>query len=148
VPLTREERNEYTRLWRLANLEKSREAGRRCYSAHLENYREASIQYRRANPETRRATGRMYRRANLEKDAAHSARRRAQKRSATFSSFGIAQIYARCAELRQWFDVVVDHVIPLAKGGAHAAGNLQIIYAVENAAKGARLDFVPTVVFR
>jgi 5-methylcytosine-specific restriction endonuclease McrA len=59
----------------------------------------------------------------------------------------IEQIYARCHELRHWFDVVVDHIIPLSKEGAHSPDNLQIILAIENNRKGAQLDFIPTVVF-
>lgn len=79
---------------------------------------------------------------------AHEALRRARKRNAAIGDFSaIARIYARARELRQWFDVVVDHIIPLAKGGAHAPGNLQIIYRLENLSKGTRLDFVPSVIF-
>lgn len=59
----------------------------------------------------------------------------------------LAAVYARPRELRQWFDVVVDHIIPLAKGGAHAASNLQIIYRKDNGRKGVRLDYIPAVVF-
>jgi 5-methylcytosine-specific restriction endonuclease McrA len=59
----------------------------------------------------------------------------------------ITKIYRRAAELRQWFDVVVDHIIPIAKGGKHHPDNLQIIYKRENQIKGARLDYLPTVIF-
>lgn len=59
----------------------------------------------------------------------------------------IAQVYARAKELRQWFDVVVDHRLPLSKGGPHSSDNLQIIYRKENSSKGNRLDYVPSVVF-
>lgn len=59
----------------------------------------------------------------------------------------IQKIYLRAAELRQWFDVVVDHAIPLAKGGLHHPNNLQIIYDHENRKKGCRLDFKPSVIF-
>lgn len=59
----------------------------------------------------------------------------------------IKKVYARAQELRQWFDVVVDHKIPLSKGGAHASRNLQIIYRHENQQKGNRLDYTPTIIF-
>jgi 5-methylcytosine-specific restriction endonuclease McrA len=59
----------------------------------------------------------------------------------------ILKIYHRAQQLRQWFEVVVDHIIPLAKGGAHAAANLQIIYAYENQRKGDRLKYEPAVIF-
>jgi hypothetical protein len=80
---------------------------------------------------------------------ANEALRRARKMAAITSGLkkAITKIYARAAELRQWFDVVVDHKIPLARGGSHSPDNLQIIYAKENARKGTRLDYVPSVVF-
>ena len=59
----------------------------------------------------------------------------------------IDMIYARAAELRQWFMVVVDHIRPLCRGGLHSAENLQIIYDSENARKGSRLDYTPSVIF-
>ena len=80
--------------------------------------------------------------------AALWAKRRAQKYKATCGDpKAIAKIIARAQELRQWFDVVVDHKIPLCKGGTHSPDNLQIIYARENAEKGSRLDYTPTVIF-
>lgn len=59
----------------------------------------------------------------------------------------VRNIYLRCAELRKWFNVVVDHKIPLAKGGIHKSANLQIIYRSENGSKGDKMDYTPTVVF-
>jgi 5-methylcytosine-specific restriction endonuclease McrA len=35
----------------------------------------------------------------------------------------------------------VDHIIPLAKGGQHHPGNLQVISANENVRKGAKVQF-------
>lgn len=63
------------------------------------------------------------------------------------NSVAINKIYARATELRQWFDVVVDHIIPLAKGGAHEPDNLQIIYRLDNLKKHAQLTFQPRVIF-
>lgn len=60
---------------------------------------------------------------------------------------GIARIYQRAKVLRSWFNVVVDHIIPLSRGGAHSPDNLQIIYHNENARKSAKLGFQPSVVF-
>jgi 5-methylcytosine-specific restriction endonuclease McrA len=76
------------------------------------------------------------------------ARRRARQRNAQIGdNAAIRKIYARSQELRKWFDVVVDHKVPLSKGGAHSAENLQIIYAFENIRKGTRLDYIPSIVF-
>jgi 5-methylcytosine-specific restriction endonuclease McrA len=59
----------------------------------------------------------------------------------------IETIYEKAQWWRQWFDVVVDHIIPIARGGKHHPSNLQIIYRSENAKKHARLDYKPKVVF-
>lgn len=72
------------------------------------------------------------------------AARRARQR--TWDS-RIEAIYIRAKELRQWFDVVVDHIRPLGRGGKHILSNLQIIYRTENLRKGCRLDYTPSVVF-
>jgi 5-methylcytosine-specific restriction endonuclease McrA len=78
----------------------------------------------------------------------NEAKRRARTRAATIGDLtDIQKIYDRCNELRQWFKVVVDHIIPLALGGAHEASNLQIIYGFENARKGIRPDYKPKVIF-
>jgi 5-methylcytosine-specific restriction endonuclease McrA len=114
------------------------------------------------NPARRNEISRAYYRRNRQKHnrltsrwkqehrplvAAHASARRAKKRNTLRSLVEIEKIYVRAAELRQWFDVVVDHIIPLAKGGAHAPDNLQIIYAYENARKGTQLDYTPDIVF-
>lgn len=59
----------------------------------------------------------------------------------------IRQIYSRAKYFRQWFDVSVDHIIPMVKGGLHAPNNLQIIYRSENVRKRDSLNFTPSVIF-
>jgi 5-methylcytosine-specific restriction endonuclease McrA len=91
---------------------------------------------------------RLWAKNNPEKIYARNARQRAVKRKATCGDKNkIAKIYKRALTLRRWFDVVVDHIIPLSKGGPHSPENLQIIYAKENALKGIRLDYKPRVIF-
>lgn len=114
----------YDQLWRLAHPEKMRVYNRKAEAK------------RRLKPA---------RRAYM---ASFDAKRRKQERAVTIKDIQLcARIYARAAELRQWFDVVVDHIIPLAKGGVHTANNLQIIYRKENAMKGISLSYRPVVVF-
>lgn len=60
----------------------------------------------------------------------------------------IEKIYKRAQELRKWFDVEVDHIVPLSKGGAHTSKNLQIIYGFENASKQANPNYKPKVIFK
>jgi 5-methylcytosine-specific restriction endonuclease McrA len=100
------------------------------------------------NKPKRQAANLQWRRKNHAHVIAKNSRRRAvQKGAALGDRKAISAIYARARDLRRWFNVVVDHVIPLAKGGAHAASNLQIIYRSENESKGFRLDYSPSVVF-
>lgn len=77
-----------------------------------------------------------------------ASRYRAMKRGqATGDRKLIEKVYARAAELRQWFDVAVDHIVPIARGGAHHQDNLQILYRTENARKSASMNYNPTIIF-
>lgn len=76
------------------------------------------------------------------------AKKRALKRGVAVGDLTkIAKIYARCEWWRQWFDVLVDHIIPLGRGGSHEASNLQIIYRRDNEKKHLKLDYKPQVIF-
>lgn len=60
----------------------------------------------------------------------------------------VARVYRSAVTWRRMgFNVVVDHIKPLSKGGSHTANNLQIIYYEENARKAAREDYFPSVIF-
>ena len=72
----------------------------------------------------------------------------AKKRGATAGDLKTIQaIYAKAAKYQRWIKVCVDHIIPISKGGAHIADNLQIIYASENLAKNCSLNYKPRVIF-
>jgi 5-methylcytosine-specific restriction endonuclease McrA len=133
----REARNARTRIWQAKFPEKVKEACRN---------------WRIANPEKARLSCQKWKLKNSEKVKEfyrrNSAKRRAFKRNALISDLdSIRRIYERCRELRQWFNVVVDHIIPLARGGTHCPCNLQIIYQSENEKKHAKLSYKPTVIF-
>jgi hypothetical protein len=56
----------------------------------------------------------------------------------------IQQVYDQRDRLNQaagFIQYHVDHIIPLAKGGQHHPGNLQVISANENVRKGAKVRF-------
>jgi 5-methylcytosine-specific restriction endonuclease McrA len=113
------------------------------------NYRLAGLRYRSKNRIQLRLRSRVYAKEHRAQRTASSQRRNARMRGLYCGDQrAIRKIYERAAELRQWFDVVVDHIRPLAKGGAHSADNLQIIYRLENCSKGTRLDFCPSVIFK
>ncbi len=98
-------------------------------------------------PERRALVVANYAKRHPEMRNAKEARRRARQRQNTIHLSGVQKIYTRCSQLRRWFDVVVDHILPLAKGGAHSADNLQIIYRLENIQKGAKIGYTPSVIF-
>ena len=75
--------------------------------------------------------------------------RRAREKAVTVGDLtDIAKVYERSKWWQQWFKVVVDHTIPITKGGTHEASNLQIIYDFENRRKYNRADYKPRVIFR
>lgn len=92
---------------------------------------------------------RIWKSKNVGACVAYKALRKARKKNAVRGcQERVARIYKRCAELRKWFDVQVDHIIPLSFGGAHSAKNLQVIYAFENRRKHSNPFYVPRVVFQ
>lgn len=106
------------------------------------------MEYRKATKEKRLDWQTTYDQANLDKKAAREELRRARKRQATIGDLtDISKIYERAQWWRQWFDVAVDHIMPLSKNGTHEASNLQIIYGFENSRKNAKLDYKPQIIF-
>lgn len=111
--------------------------------------RERSRKRRREQLELVRFWARRWARKNKHKALEYCNRRRACiKHSMSHQDREmVRKVYKRASVLRQWFDVVVDHIVPLAKGGEHLARNMQIIYRHENESKNARLGYKPTVIF-
>lgn len=59
----------------------------------------------------------------------------------------IDAIYRQRDMVSEWTGLTyeVDHIIPLARGGKHHPDNLQLLTAAENRAKGANMNFQPTL---
>ena len=144
---------ERKRRWRANNPEKTREADRRRRANNPEKNRKAVRRYRANNPEKVRLmyhkAVRRWRANNTAAVNYFNATRRALQRNASMGcQQQVRQIYKRCRELRRHgLNVVVDHVIPLAKGGSHSSDNLQIICAFDNSRKGASTEHSPFMVF-
>ena len=129
---SKEERAAYQRAYREANKEKIA-VQRKVWQA--------------ANREKARAASRNWRKANKEKKAATQARRRALKskqipvhlRECPHEKKRLVQIYKLRNIISEATGVQhhVDHMWPLADGGPHWSGNLQIIPAEENISKHA-----------
>ncbi len=160
------DRREYRRLFRLAFTDHVRSLERAAGQRYPDRNRKKSLVYRAKHLEEMRAIDReryasrlssgYFRKAGKKHYLNHKAsylerwaRRNAIKIGATVGSkAAIDKIYIRASHLRKWFDVVVDHRVPLSKGGAHSSKNLQIIYRTDNLRKSARLDYSPSVIFK
>lgn len=145
--------------WYQANLEKAAEYAKQYRLDHMEHIREGvarrreriRMQHRerlRANPEANRARVRAWTKANPEKAKACRtngfARRKARLLNCHTEPVDRAAIIARdkgvcgiCGKKVSPKQIVLDHILPLARGGAHAPYNLQVAHARCNAIKGA-----------
>lgn len=120
------------------DVKKSRAAGRAKYVQNSTSRREANRKWRAANKGIVQAWGRAWAQLNKEKYAARAEHRRKLKaHMSEFDRFVMHEAAKLCI-LRQAVTRIawqIDHVIPLAKGGDHAAENLQVVPATWNAAK-------------
>lgn len=155
---------EQTRKWYVENADKTKRRSRDWSVNHPGRFKEIrSGVYRRwynnnpdyhrkwrlKNKEKLEANRREWEKNNRGKLAYKASRRRAIKRqrSVAGESKLILRIYKRAEQLRRWFNVCVDHITPLSRGGSHIPSNLQIIYRWDNERKGSKLDYQPRVVF-
>lgn len=109
--------------------EQQREADRRYRLAHLEQRRAYVLQWDRDNPWSK-----------LGRDA----RRRARKAGATVGHVDYRALSASASDCYLCGsvlagDVHLDHLVPLARGGAHSASNLRPTHAVCNLRKSDKL---------
>jgi len=144
----------YMPAWRADNPRRARRINRRYERSQGGREKRRQYETKRKRPswyaDVRRMFDQLRSLAFPERGRKHEAARRGRRNATILTrreKRRMAKIYARAEELRQWFNVVVDHRIPLAKGGLHHPDNLQIIYLVENTRKGARLDYTPSVIF-
>jgi HNH endonuclease len=141
-------RHKYLTKWRKENQEKIRKYNAEWRKANPNKVKAHHAKSYKTNYSKVRKHQAEYFKQNRSKFRANTVAYKARKRLATIGDLtDMAKIYERAEELRQWFDVVVDHIIPWAKGGTHEASNLQIIYASENRRKYDKLDYKPRVIF-
>ena len=131
--------------------EQKREQKRLRRAANPEKYRAADNRYSRKryaeNPEPFKAHCKAWNAANPEAKRAQSQNRKARKRAAFVAPVTATDIArmteqqaGRCAA--PWCDASladgyhVDHIIPLAKGGTHEPGNVQLLCPGCNLSKG------------
>jgi len=108
----------YLKNYNKENFEYKREYDRRWRQENRERYCETKRKYRQQNPEWHKII-------SSNKDA----RRRARKKNnGTFkvSNKDTRKLYQKnCVFCGTHENIVIDHVIPIAKGGVHGIGNLQ-----------------------
>jgi 5-methylcytosine-specific restriction endonuclease McrA len=121
-----------------ADLNSSRASGRKKYARNLENCRLASKLWSQRNKEKVRAWGRVWSQLNKEKYAKRAEhRRRLKNRMSEFDRFVMHEAAFLCGLRRDATKInwQIDHIVPISKGGTHAAKNIQVVPAAWNAAK-------------
>lgn len=160
-PATRDADYEATRRWRKANPGQVAEYARRYaeenapaiserkkawYAAN----RETVLARHRANPDGRRESAARYRERHREVRAERERRRHAIKRGNPVSQVDLESLWTGTCPLcggeldrdlkkPDLMRKSLDHIISLARGGAHATSNLQWTHLRCNIAKGARM---------
>ena len=136
------------RQWRQGNNEATRRHKRDARRRNPERHREANRRYYAANAERLRDYQRQWKADHPEMVALWHAERRSRKRGAPTVPFTASQLAARIAYFagRCWICGGVadslDHVKPLAVGGAHMLANIRPACTSCNSSKGATWPFL------
>lgn len=143
----REHRLEVGRAWASANSERVRAAQAAWHASNRERRHADAQAWRQANRENLRRLKAEWKLANPEKVREQKHRRRARMYGSGYEPVDLA---ALLDEYGMWChicddaivsmaDLHFDHVIPLARGGVHAAHNIRPAHALCNMRKGARV---------
>lgn len=143
----RESVNAKNKAHRLANLDKERAAHKRWYAENREHVIAKSTAANRANPAQNAAAVAKWRKAHPSEYREFTRRRHARKMGAYVTKAEYAAVLAEfgmvchlCGQSIPSLDSLdFDHVIPLARGGAHATGNIKPSHSSCNRSKGAKL---------
>lgn len=140
----------YSKDYREANKEKIAVRKKAYYQANREEIIAYQKDYYQANKEKFTVRKKVWRKANKEKINEQTARRRAVKRKRIpikvrdcpiekerlRQIYKLSDIFTRATGVQHH----VDHMWPLSKKGPHWSGNLQIITAIKNMRKSAKLN--------
>jgi 5-methylcytosine-specific restriction endonuclease McrA len=122
--------------WRIANPERWRAIHARSYLKHRDRRLAETNAWRRNNPELRRRYGRLWRERYPEKIREKTRRRNARKRGVSVGHVDYRRIFERdssfcylCWEPIDKEHANFDHVVPLARGGAHSTSNIRATHS-------------------
>lgn len=140
-----------------ANQERQRERGRKYYRDNRERSIQMSIEWRKANRESDRKASRKWRMTHLTESRLVSKRRRAKIAGAKIGIVRKADIQriftaqgGRCAICKERLTKKhIDHILPLALGGAHEPRNFQLTCPSCNLSKSGKhpVDFMQSLGF-
>ena len=153
--MTKEERREYNKAYRLKNKEAIAKKAQKYYLENKERIKETHRIYETNNRVAVLERKKSWRKNNKDympqwfkdnhaKKMAYEANRRSRKLKQTPEDADLYKILEFYKEAQQLTVVTniqhhVDHVIPLSKGGLHHQDNLQILTAEENLRKGSKV---------
>ncbi len=125
--------------WREKNKEHRAEYRRQYNAAHREENIAAKREWNMKNKDHTKKYQQQYAEANRAAVNLRTAKRKAAKRAATVGKIDVALLLRDmiCGICRDFidFEYHIDHIIPLAKGGAHAQENLQVAHPACNIRK-------------
>jgi len=136
---TQERRLEYARQYRRDNRDKLLADIREYNKTHKKENKERTQKYRKNNPEKIRKIKAEYRKNNPEAVQKHHMTRRARKAQNGVFEVSKKELHklmnSPCVACGSTGRITIDHIIPIARGGAHSIGNLQPLCKSCNSSK-------------
>jgi 5-methylcytosine-specific restriction endonuclease McrA len=135
----REHHVQKTREWRKAHPGHSSAYNREYNKSHKKENRERHRNYAKNNPEKIRQIKADYRKNNPEAVQKHHMTRRARKAQNGVFEVSKKELHklmnSPCVACGSTKSITIDHIIPIARGGAHSIGNLQPLCKSCNSSK-------------
>ena len=136
---TREKRLEYAADYRKKTVEKISQYRKQYEATHKKENKERHRKYTKNNPEKVRKIKDDYRKNNPEAVQKHHMIRRARKAQNGVFEVSKKEIHnlmnSPCVACGSTERITIDHIIPIARGGAHSIGNLQPLCKSCNSSK-------------
>lgn len=126
--------------WLAENPERRKEVVQAHYQRNKASENARAVAWRKANPDRIKEHRRGWHQRHREANIARMAARRAKAREYVVSDRDLRRIMAQpCAHCGSGERLHLDHIVPLARGGQHAVGNLQMLCQRCNQSKGKKV---------